>query len=359
MNTTTRGFVIEQDAVTRKQVVMISVADCHPVSIGLRRPIRITGTKRRLFALRRLLGTAKDFATSRLKETDARIHEPNSFQQSSHPQSCRVSREQWLREATDADGVRLWDAMDASGFDPADVRSAALAEGTLKAFLELHIEQGPILEQMGKPIGIVETISGVCNWTVRLHGAANHAGSTPMPLRADAFAGLAAIAASIPELIADVGTAHSKITIGKVELQPNTPHTIPGEAEFSVIFKEADEGAMRRLTEAFAARIEQGAAANRLTFEIEEHSWLAPAPLDEGLRRVVEEEADKRSVDYFVMPSGGGHDAQTLAAICPTALVFVPSKGGISHSPAEDTAWDDIAVGAELMLAVLHRLCMA
>lgn len=265
--------------------------------------------------------------------------------------------EDWMESAVDADGVRLWDAMEAAGFNPRNVSDAALHAGSVMAFLELHIEQGPVLEHSRKQIGIVDRIAGVCNWTVRLHGVANHAGSTPMLLRADAFAGLAALATTVPELIAESGSEHSRITIGKVELQPNTPHTIPGQAEFSVIFKESNENAMRALTDGFAEQLARAADAHRLRFEIEEHSWLPPVPLDAGLRGLIGDQANAMNLDYAVMPSGGGHDSQTMAALCPTALVFVPSKGGISHSPEEDTDWSDIEVGARLMLRTVNALC--
>lgn len=267
--------------------------------------------------------------------------------------------EDWLRSAIDADRVPLWDAMTAAGFDPAAVPGAALEKGSVAAFLELHIEQGPVLEWAGKPIGVVDVISGVCNWTVKLHGVANHAGSTPMAQRADAFAGLAAVATTIPALIETIGTEQSKITIGKVALQPNTPHTIPGEAEFSVIFKETDERVMRFLTDGFAVQLERAAAAHRLDYEVEEQSWLPPVALDAELRALVAEEAERLSLEYIVMPSGGAHDSQTMTDLCPTALIFVPSKAGVSHAPDEDTDWDDIGSGASLMLAVLMRLCAA
>ncbi len=267
-----------------------------------------------------------------------------------------IVTEEWVQSSVDADGIRLWDVMSAAGFDPARVSRAALAKGSVAAFVELHIEQGPTLEKAGKPIGLVDVISGVCNWTIRLKGVANHAGSTPMAERADAFAGLAEVAVAIPEVIAAHGTDYAKITIGKVDLQPNTPHTIPGEAEFSVIFKEAEEAAMRRLADGFAEHVRRAAQNHRLEHEIEEHSWLPPVALDTDLRQAVREAAEAKSIDYLVLPSGGAHDAQTMTALCPTALIFVPSKGGVSHSPDEQTSWDDIAIGADLMLATLMRL---
>lgn len=267
-----------------------------------------------------------------------------------------LARDDWLRSAVDADDVRLWEAMKAAGFDPAAVPEAALPPGSVKAFLELHIEQGPTLEQAGIPIAIADSISGVVNWSIRLRGSANHSGSTPMNMRADAFAGLAEIATAIPRVIEKAGSDYSRITIGRVEIRPNTPHTIPGDADFSVIFKETSEDGMRALCDAFELEVKSAASRHTLDFTIEQQSWLLPTTLDLGLRNAFQEEAERLGIEYLVMPSGGAHDSQTMTALCPTALVFVPSTGGISHSPREHTAWSDIEIGARLMLNGLMRI---
>jgi N-carbamoyl-L-amino-acid hydrolase len=136
----------------------------------------------------------------------------------------------WVEAAVDAEGIRLADAMRAQGFDPDTVATAARPPASVAAYLELHIEQGPLLETAGRSVGIARSVSGVCNLAVRLEGRANHSGTTPMDLRADAFAGLAEIAAAIPELIRAHGGPQSRLTIGQVTLQPNFPHTIPGRA---------------------------------------------------------------------------------------------------------------------------------
>lgn len=267
-----------------------------------------------------------------------------------------LAQDEWLRSAVDADGIRLWEAMKNAGFDPAEVPRAALPPGSVKAFLELHIEQGPTLERAGIPIAIADSISGVVNWSIRLRGTANHSGSTPMNMRADAFAGLAEIAVAIPRVIEKAGNAYSRITIGRVEIRPNTPHTIPGDADFSVIFKDTSERGMRALCAAFEFEVKAAASRHTLDLSVEQQSWLLPTALDPDLRAMFQEEADRLGLEYIVMPSGGAHDSQTLTALCPTALIFVPSTDGISHSPREHTAWSDIEIGAQLMLSGLMRL---
>ncbi|EFO29840.1 allantoate amidohydrolase [Roseibium sp. TrichSKD4] len=136
--------------------------------------------------------------------------------------------EEWLEQAADANGIRLIDAMREQGLDAAEIMSSSRSPESVKAFLELHIEQGPVLEKEQLDIGVADRVSGICNLECVLTGVANHSGTTPMNMRADAFAGLAEVGVSIPRLIAQYGTEFSRITIGKVELTPNHTHTVPG-----------------------------------------------------------------------------------------------------------------------------------
>jgi N-carbamoyl-L-amino-acid hydrolase len=265
----------------------------------------------------------------------------------------------WLANAVDAGGVHLAGALRVQGLDPAAIPSAARAPGSISAFLELHIEQGPVLEAAGVPIGIAHAVSGVGHLAVRLYGRANHSGTTPMDLRADAFAGLAEIGAAIPGIIRDHGGEQSRVTVGKVALQPNFPHTIPGRAEFTVILRDTDEAVMRALDTALRDRIARSAAAHGLTHEIAVMSWLSPTGLDAGLAELLRAEAARLELPALDMPSGAGHDAQTMQAFGPAALLLVPSRGGISHAPAEGTEWPAIEAGAALMLAALVRLTNA
>lgn len=260
----------------------------------------------------------------------------------------------WLESATDSDGVRLQDAMAAHGLRARD--ALACARDDIDAFLELHIEQGPVLENRGSAIGVVEAVSGVSHLAVTLEGRANHSGTTPMEMRADAFVGLAEFAAQIPAIIASIGTDQSRITIGKIELEPNFPHTIPGKAVFSLITRDTDEAIQRKLVDMLKRRIEQSAARHGLAVAFEEKSWLAPVRLDSGLADLVARQSADLGLDHIRMPSGAGHDAQTMQARCPSALIFVPSRDGISHAPEEFTDWSDILAGARLMLAVLLDL---
>ncbi len=262
----------------------------------------------------------------------------------------------WLEKATDADGVRLVDAMRAQDLAPERYAEVARAPGSVHAFLELHIEQGPILELRGLEIGVATGASGVFNWTVTLTGVANHSGTTPMDRRQDAFVGLTAFAGRIPAIIQSVGGEQSRITIGKVALEPNFPHTIPGSATFSIIGRDTDVTVMRAMAAASRQALTEAAATQDLVLEIREESWLDPAQLDAALvDRLV---ATSRRLGYktTTMPSGAGHDAQTMQLLCPAGLIFVPSTGGISHAPEEHTPWTDVEHGANLVLNALIAL---
>lgn len=267
----------------------------------------------------------------------------------------QLSRD-WLDTATDADGIRLVDAMQDQGLDPGAATAAACPGDAVRAYLELHVEQGPALEAAGIPVGIVETVSGVCLLRVILRGAANHSGTTPMDLRKDAFAGLVQVAARISSLICERGTDQTRITIGKVDLRPNFPHTIPGDADFTIVIRDTHEAVMRTLTDGMLETIADAAKAHGLRHAVETKSWLAPVMLDPALVALLVESAAGLRVPATTMASGAGHDAQTMQSLCPSALIFVPSRDGISHAPEEWTDWSDIEKGANLMLAALINL---
>jgi N-carbamoyl-L-amino-acid hydrolase len=264
--------------------------------------------------------------------------------------------EDWYRAAEDDQGVKLTEAMRAAGLDPEAWRAARRDRADIKAFLELHIEQGPVLERAGKPVGIVEGISGVFNWVVSMTGTANHAGTTPMELRCDAFRGLADFAAEIPAILARHGTPASRLTVGKVELHPNFPHTVPGHAEFSIVGRDMDEAVMTALAGACRAALAAAAERNGLDLKTVETSWLAPIRCHPEVVEAFARQAAALGLEAPVMPSGAGHDTQMLAQLTRAGMIFVASTGGISHAPEEHSRWSDIEIGANLLLRTLLDL---
>lgn len=250
----------------------------------------------------------------------------------------------------DADGNRLADAMTAAGLDPLGALEARRLPESMHAFVELHIEQGPVLEKIGKVIGVVDGISGVFKWIVRLIGKADHAGTAPMNMRSDAFMGLADFAHEIPRIIDENGTDRSRLTVGKVELKPGSPHTIPGEALFTLVGRDSDEAVMQEIGNSCRKSLSAIARRHNLMFEYEQISWLPPMNCDPGIVELLEAQAEKLGCSYERMPSGAGHDTQFLTEITRAGLLFVPSAGGVSHSPDEWTHWDDVETGANLLL---------
>lgn len=262
----------------------------------------------------------------------------------------------WLERAEDAGGIRLADAMQAQGLDPMDALLAARPPGSVKAFLELHVEQGPVLERAQLAVGVADRVSGLVSLAVTFTGVANHSGTTPMDMRADAFAGLAQAGAAIPDLIARYGTGQSRITIGQVDLHPNAQHTIPGRADFTVIVRDTDQSTIDQLMDGLHGILREAASAHGLGLTTVERSRLAPVELDAGLVALLGEEATGLGMDALVMVSGAGHDAQTMQTLWPSALIFVPSRSGVSHAPGEWTNWNDACAGTQVMLAAAVRL---
>ena len=261
-----------------------------------------------------------------------------------------------LLNACDLNDVKLSDAMLHHGLDPKRALEARRDPAAIAAYLELHIEQGPVLDRHREQVGIVEQITGLQSWSLGLTGEANHAGTTPMNYRRDALMGLADFAHEIPRILEENGGEHSRATIGKAEIKPGAPNSVPGMVIFSLDFRDADAGVLAALGEAFQRAL--GAISRRrgLQFEIKVQGNLAPVPCAPELVDLVEAEAVRLGLRHRRMLSGAAHDAQMVGRVAPMVMVFVPSRGGMSHSPAEWTAWEDIRAGANLMLGALHRI---
>ena len=256
----------------------------------------------------------------------------------------------WIEQAHDPSGQKLTDAMKSCGLDYRHALNAARRHESVKACIELHIEQGPVLEAVDKTIGVVEGISGVFKWMVRLVGKAGHAGTAPMNLRSDAFMGLADFAHEISRIIAEDGTDRSRLTIGFVELKPGYAHTVPGNAEFTLVGRDMSEDVMRDIADSCRKALSAIARAHGLMFEYEQMSWLPPSNMSTDVMKVIEEQTKELGYSYQVMPSGAGHDAQFFAQITPTGMIFIPSVAGVSHAPDEWSHWSDVEKGCNVLL---------
>ncbi|HEX2044846.1 MAG TPA: hydantoinase/carbamoylase family amidase, partial [Gaiellaceae bacterium] len=244
-------------------------------------------------------------------------------------------------------------AMGAAGFD-FDRLGEARAIDEVGAYLELHIEQGPVLEQAGVDVGVVTAIAGLLALRVRLRGEANHAGTTPMPLRRDALAG----AARIVVALRDEARNRDDMTanVGRIAVEPGGTNVIPGLADFTVDVRSSSAEGFGR-AETFAREvIERVAQDEWLEAEIEELHRLEPVPLDAELRDVLARAAVAEEASHVPIASGAGHDAMILARHVPAAMLFVPSRGGVSHSPEEYTPPEQCELGARVLARALALL---
>lgn len=258
--------------------------------------------------------------------------------------------------ATDLDGVKLTDEMERYGLDPMRILDAKREAESIECYLELHIEQGPVLDYHRKQVGIVDDITGLFKWLIRLRGAANHAGTTPMDMRNDAFMGLADFAHEIPRILDENGSDRSRATIGKAQILPGSANTVPGIVEFSLDVRDTSQEILDDLGDAFRKALSAISRRRSLMFEFEIQSQIKPVSCARRLTDLLEKQAQNLSLEYLRMPSGAAHDAQIMAFIAPVGMIFVPSKEGQSHSPAEWTAWSDIEAGANLLLHTLIEL---
>jgi hydantoinase/carbamoylase family amidase len=245
----------------------------------------------------------------------------------------------------DRGGRSLADAL--AGFSLPGVPRVERPE--LAAYLEAHVEQGPVLDREGRPAAAVSSIVGISRTTVRFRGEANHAGTTPMALRRDALWGAAELALAVRELgLASAGGAVT--TVGVLELQPGATNVIPGASRLRVELRSPDEGLLAELRA--AVEREARAAAERFGLDVDLDAWhQAPAvPMDPRVVRATQQALSDAGLPEHTMASWAGHDAKVLARRLPVGMIFVPSIGGISHSPHEDTRPEHCALAAELLL---------
>jgi N-carbamoyl-L-amino-acid hydrolase len=252
---------------------------------------------------------------------------------------------------TALDGAVLHEEMARHGLDPMGALDARRRPETVDCYLELHIEQGPVLERCGETVGVVEHITGLFKWLVRFHGEANHAGTTPMDMRRDAFLGLAELATELPRLLEENGSERARATIGRAQILPGAPNTVPGEVEFSLDVRDTSADGLAELAAALRKALAAIARRRGLIMDLEFQSEIAPVPCDPALVELLESLAVRSGVAHRRMPSGAAHDAQIVAGIAPMGMLFVPSRAGKSHTPEEWTDWDDVEAGANILLA--------
>jgi N-carbamoyl-L-amino-acid hydrolase len=260
-----------------------------------------------------------------------------------------------------ADMDQVWNGMTRAeairkiGGTPERIMDAIRPKGAHHCYLELHIEQGGTLDKSGTPIGVVEGIVAIDRYTATVNGFSNHAGTTPMAERQDALIAASQLTLAVREIVM-AQPGHQVGTVGRFEIEPNAPNVIPGVARFTIELRDLSMEKLAGIVTQIRARAQAIASATRTTISIDPLSRNPPAIASPDVQRAIERAADGLGLGHTRLPSGAGHDAQMMAQLGPMGMIFVPSVGGVSHSPNELTRWDDCANGANALLAAILEM---
>jgi allantoate deiminase len=256
----------------------------------------------------------------------------------------------------DRNGVSIEQAMREAGLDPDRIGDAVRSPASLSAYLELHIEQGKVLENEGLPVGVVTGIAGPVWLRLTFSGEAGHAGTTPMGARRDALAAAAEVIGVIEEEAS--GTGSTVGTVGQIAARPGGINIIPGRVELSLDLRDIDEavrdGAEGRIRE----RVEEVCEGRGVGLEFEELQRLPPAPCSEEIRATIAAACEGEGIRPFSLPSGAGHDGMHVAELCPMGMIFVRSRDGISHNPKEWSSREDCEAGCKVLYSTVLDLAV-
>lgn len=259
-------------------------------------------------------------------------------------------------ERTDKKGVTRRQALIEFGCDPDALEGSVYPEGSIGAFLELHIEQGPILDRADEAVGIVSAISGPLWWTVELTGFAGHAGSVPMNMRQDALLGAAKVIVAVNELARLDPAAPTVGTVGHLEVFPDSRNIIPERVRFTVDLRDIDLERRNEREQALREMIELAAMEGGLKYTITEDTNSDPRYCASWIKDIIREESKAMGIEPRELMSGPFHDALALSYVCDYGMIFVRCKDGISHNPQEFSTYEDIALGTELLYKTVLRM---
>lgn len=261
----------------------------------------------------------------------------------------------WTK-AKDSQGVGFTEALQAQGFVLADAAQAARNKNELKAFLELHIEQGPVLENEEIPIGIVEAIAAPTRLKITVEGEAAHSGATPMDQRHDALVSAAMIVLAVQEIALEQAHLGTVGTVGALKVHPGVMNVVPGLVEMWVDIRGINHESIIEALQDIKDAVSTIADTQETPVSIEVLSSDKPVQMSEQIKEVLEEACQTLDVKYKRMPSGAGHDAMNMVHLAPTGMIFIPCRRGISHNPAEHADLDHIMTGIEVLADALYRL---
>ncbi|MGO4887574.1 Zn-dependent hydrolase [Anaerobacillus sp. MEB173] len=260
-----------------------------------------------------------------------------------------------LAKYSDDAGISLIDAMKKQGYNPEDISSVYRNINDIHAFLELHIEQGKILEYENKDIGVVTGIVGLTRRTFTFYGSTDHAGSTPMNMRKDTVAAAAELISGVEKLPSNFSDT-AVATVGKMNVYPNGTNVIAGKTEVTVDMRDISEDTIVKLEEAITELANKIARERSLELDIQSGDIISPVLMAEEIKQMIKDSSEQHQLSYREMPSGAGHDAMNMGRYVPTGMIFVPSHEGKSHSPREWTSLSDCLNGIQVLKETLYQL---
>ncbi|MGI9506045.1 MAG: allantoate amidohydrolase [Geminicoccaceae bacterium] len=257
-------------------------------------------------------------------------------------------------DTKDADGISVREAAVSIGCDPEAWPAVARKPDDVLGFLELHIEQGPVLEAEDLPLGIVSAINGACRYRVQVGGEAGHAGTVPMALRRDALAAAAEMVLAVQRI--GRSDEHLVATVGQLEVAPGASNVIPGEARFTIDLRAPDDSLRDRAAAELQDDLRAIAERQNVDLSIERFYEAGAATCSPALVNALEMAVKRIGIRPLKLPSGAGHDGQAIAALCPISMLFLRCKNGISHNPAEGIDMNDAVIAVRVMLDFLMHL---
>ncbi|KSU85486.1 N-carbamoyl-L-amino-acid hydrolase [Fictibacillus enclensis] len=259
-------------------------------------------------------------------------------------------------ERKDQDGVTREQALREFGCDPKKFQESQYKPGSIHAFLELHIEQGPVLDKGNLPLGVVSGISGPLWWTVKLKGFAGHAGSVPMAMRQDAILGMSEISLALNRIVRQDEKAPTVGTVGHVQVFPNSRNIIAEEVTFTIDLRDIDQNRRDAYEKQLRQEINDICDKYHLSYDIQEDTNSEPRYCAEWIKETMHSESKKMGLELPELMSGPFHDALMLSYACDYGMSFVRCKDGISHNPAEYSSPEDLALGAELLYRTMNKM---
>jgi allantoate deiminase/N-carbamoyl-L-amino-acid hydrolase len=259
-------------------------------------------------------------------------------------------------ERTDKEGISRRQALLDFGCNPENFKESEYRPGSIFCFLELHIEQGPVLDIGNKPVGVVSGISGPLWWTLNLNGMAGHTGSVPMPLRKDALLGAAEVIVAVNEIATQIKGAPTVGSVATVQVFPSSRNIIAEKVELTIDLRDIDLDRRNRYEKQLRERIEAISRKNGLEFQIKEDTNSEPRYCADWIKEIIHKQCQKLNLDAPELMSGPFHDALALSYACDYGMIFVRCKDGISHNPLEFASYEDLALGTEVLFGTVLEI---